>query len=220
MKLRLIYIFTIVVLLLNGIFLVKAQNLPRKQKLQSVEKRKADVIYINCDSVYGNKNYRLVLTPISTDQQNEENYEFVFQLFKMTNRDSIVIYNDTIISTAQEINFADFNGDNVKDILIQNSSDVRSNWTYYLYLVDLVNDTLQKIEGFNEIKNPKYLKKYNLIDNYVNSGKNWTSLYKIKGDTVLDMGVVIYDDQTENSSYQRDLKDAIEKIIKNEKNNR
>ena len=212
MKLRLLYFFTIFFLLLSFDLPLKSQNPTKNSVLQN----KDESIQVNCDSIYKNSDYKIILTPISY-RQNEVNYKFVFKLMKTSNSKPHEIYKDTIFSTVQEIDFQDFNGDGIKDILIQNSSDVRSNWTYNLYLVDLKNNTLKKIKGFNDIKNPKYLKKYNLIDNYVHSGKNWTSLYKIKGDSVVDLGVLIYDNQTENGSYQRELKDAIEKIIKNEK---
>jgi hypothetical protein len=120
----------------------------------------------------------------------------------------------------QKVQFADFNGDNVKDILVQNVSDVRSNQTYYLYLVDTTYGRLTKIKGFEEIKNPDYVSKYNLIDNYVMSGKDRTSFYKIQSDTIKDFDIVIYDDHLDDGIYDRDYKNAIKKILRNEKNNR
>jgi len=52
------------------------------------------------------------------------------------------------------------------------------------------------IKGFEEIKNPSYIPNHNLIDNYVNSGKNWTSFYKIQGDSIKDFDIVVYDYKT------------------------
>jgi hypothetical protein len=117
------------------------------------------------------------------------------------------------------VRFSDFNGDNIKDILIQNISDVRSNPTYYLYLVDTTHDKLTKIRGFEEIKNPSYVSKYNLIDNYVLSGQTWTSFYKIQNDTIKDFDIVIYDDNLGNGNYERDYNKAIKKILTAEKKN-
>jgi hypothetical protein len=87
-------------------------------------------------------------------------------------------------------------------------------------LVDTAHDGLKKIKGFEEIKNPNYLPQYNLIDNYVISGKLWTSFYKIKGDSIKDFDVVVYDDQTDNGDYERDYKKALKLILAKEKNNR
>jgi len=91
-----------------------------------------------------------------------------------------------------------------------------------LYIVDIINDRLLKIKGFEEIKNPNYLFKYDLVDNYVNSGKNWTSFYKIQGDTIKNFDIVIYDGQTdfEDEKYIQDHKKAIKTILRNEKTNR
>lgn len=182
------------------------------------KKDNSKVIEINCDSIYSNQHFQIELKLLNFEAENENKYEF--RLTKKISGQFENIYSDSIYCTVPEINFIDFNNDKIKDILIQNSSDVRSNWTYNLYLVDLKNESLTKVKGFNEIKNPRFMNEYNLIVNYVNSGKNWTSLYKIERDSVLDMGFLIYDDQTENSSYQKELSDAIEKIKKNEKNNR
>ena len=179
------------------------------------KKDNSKVIKINCDSIYSNLHFQIELKLLKSDAENENKYEFRFT--KNINGQFENIYSDSIYCTVPEINFIDFNNDNIKDILIQNSSDARSNWTYNLYLVDLKSESLVKIKGFNEVKNPRFLKENNLIVNYVNSGKNWTSLYKIEKDSVIDMGFLIYDDQTENNSYQKELNDAIEKIKKNEK---
>ncbi len=107
-------------------------------------------------------------------------------------------------------------------ILIQNISDVRSNWTFNLYLVDTINDKLTKVKGFEEIKNPKFLSKYNLIDNYVMSGRNWTSFYKIENNKIKEYDIVIYDGEDKNGkvTYDNDYKKAIKTILTNEKNNR
>ncbi|MFY7845990.1 XAC2610-related protein [Chryseobacterium gambrini] len=114
--------------------------------------------------------------------------------------------------------FQDYNGDGIKDILIQNISDVRSNWTYYLYLMDLKHDRLTKIKNFNQIKNPHYLPEYNLIDNEVMSGRNWTSFYQIRKDTIFDFGYVIYDGEDDNGNtvdFEKEYDKTLSKVLKN-----
>ena len=163
-----------------------------------------------CDTIYKNKDYKIVQQyfPGGIDTVSDNNT--VFQLFSKQE----IIYQDTLFSFTREIDFQDFNGDNIKDILIHNISDFRSNWTYYLLIVDTINNSVKKIKGFEEIKNPNYLPEYNLIGNYVISGENWTSFYEIQNDTIRDFNIVIYDNQYENSTYDEEYKKAITKILK------
>ncbi len=84
--------------------------------------------------------------------------------FKVTNGKKKLIFSDSIYNTVPEIRFDDFNNDNIKDILVQHTSDVRSNRTYYLYLVDLVQDKLTKINDFEEIKKPNNVSEYDFFD--------------------------------------------------------
>jgi hypothetical protein len=186
-------------------------------------KSKFETTEINCDTIYPNKNYKIKITQFDTtiwDYDTIPNSVFVF--YKEFNGQKLKLFSDSIhiMSQHQNVKFSDFNGDNIKDILIQNISDVRSNPTYYLYLVDTIHDKLTKIRGFEEIKNPNYVSKYNLIDNYVLSGQTWTSFYKIQNDTIKDFGIVIYDDNLGNGNYERDYNKAIKKILTTEKNNR
>ena len=187
--------------------LVQGDSLKNSAKaLTPLEKESFEKTEIVCDTVYKNKGYKLTLTHFDTTNEDETIPNTLFTLSKLTNRQYLPIYSDSIFNKNQEIHFADFNNDNVKDILVQNFSDVRSNWTYYLYLVDTAQNKLKKIKGFEEIKNPNYLPQYNLIDNYVMSGQIWTSFYKILGDRVKNFDVVIYDDQTDNGNYDNGYK--------------
>jgi hypothetical protein len=173
-----------------------------------------------CDSIYKDKGYKIVQQYFPDGIATNDNNNTVFQVFLTTKSDKKIIYQDTLYSRTGEIEFKDFNNDGVKDILIQNISDVRSNWTYYLFLVDTFNNRLKKVKGFEEIKNPNYLPNYDLIDNYVNSGQNWTSFYKIKNGSIIDYGIIIYDDQTEGGTYKNEYKQAIQVILEKEQTSR
>ena len=224
MKLFLVVlIFTLTNCSNNSQHSVHVQGDSSKNLLKSLillEKESFKKTEIVCDSVYKNKGYKLTLTLFDTTNEDETIPNTLFTLSKLTNRQYLPIYSDSIFNKVQEIHFVDFNNDNVKDILVKNFSDVRSNWTYYLYLVDTAQNKLKKIKGFEEIKNPNYLPQYNLIDNYVMSGQIWTSFYKILGDSVKDFDIVIYDDQIDNGNYDREYKKAINSILTKNKNNR
>jgi len=176
-------------------------------------------ISINCDTIYKNKNYNLELKSINPIQERNNTAKYVFLITKILNEQtSEIIYKDTILSTTQEVLFIDFNNDGIKDILIQNTSSARSNQTYNLYLVDTIKDEIKKIKGFHKIPNPNYLAEYNLIDNYVLSGINWPSFYKIQSDSIIDYGIVIYDTQSDEGIFEAEYKRSIKEILENEKN--
>lgn len=175
-------------------------------------------VNIDCDSVYPNRGYRITLLGFSKEITEELKPNTVFKLEKLTNGKYKQVFEDSIYCRTREVKFEDFNNDKLKDILVQNYSDVRSNLTYFLYLVDTANDRLKKIKGFEEIKNPHFLPKYNLIDNYVMSGRNWTDFYKIKNDSVVDFNIIVEEPALhQESTYEKDYKKAIRKILSKEK---
>ena len=234
---RKIYFSTIVVLFVllsfTHLSCVKSITETKEEKTQRlVDEVKAPVKYsksnynpeffddIACDSLYPNKKYTISLKGnFENVDDDDHNSEFIF--YQIKDGKKIVIFKDSIfIQLTNVIKFEDFNNDNVKDVLIKNISDLRSNWTYNLYLVDLKKDKLKKIKGFNEIKNPHYLPKYNIIDNEVMSGRIWTSFYQIKGDTIKNFRYEIYRGEDENrnpDTYEEDYKHTLNQILKNKK---
>jgi len=172
----------------------------------------SDTLIIHCDSLYPGMN--CTATHIAMDtlgkDTNPDHKNSVF-IFTKNGRELI---RDTIYSRVQDIVFADYNNDNIKDILVHHHSDVRSNWTHFLYLVDIKKDKLKKINGFEQIKNPTFNSEYNIVENYVNSGRNWTSFYKIISDTVYNYDILIYDGENEDGTYthDEDYKAALKKL--------
>ncbi|MEY2923211.1 MAG: hypothetical protein RL108_1837 [Bacteroidota bacterium] len=215
-------IFLLISLLSINSFCGQAQKTENDNKavnsIDSITETKFKSTEIVCDTIYPNKDYSISLLSFYPMNEDETIPNTLFTISKLTNGKYLPIFSDSIFNSVQEVRFEDFNNDKVKDILVQNYSDVRSNWTYHLYLTDTVKDNFKKIKGFEEIKNPNYLPQYNLIDNYVMSGQIWTSFYKIIGDSIKDFDIVIYDNQTEDGSYERDHKKAIESILRKEKN--
>lgn len=180
-----------------------------------------EVRRINCDSIYNQKGYFVSLEFDPKDESwDETQNNVVFTFSKKINGEEKIIHQEKLFSKFKRIEFIDFNGDGIKDILVENTSDVRSNLTYNLFIVDFKNQKLRKIEGFNDIKNPNYLEKYNLIDCMVMSGRNWTSFYKIEGNKVKDFGYVIEDGEDEKGKdleYDKNYELTLAKILKSEK---
>lgn len=173
---------------------------------------------IQCDSIFPEKGYIITLNIEDTENLfpsgNECNAEFL--MCKTLNDKNEIIYQDSVVSAVGIIEFEDYNGDGIKDVLIQNETSARSNWTHNLYMVSFVNKdlSLKKIKNFNGIPNPRYLPEYDIIDNLVMSGRNWTNFYKIQGDSIYDYNMVIYQgaDENDKDTYDEDYKEAIKKI--------
>ncbi len=172
---------------------------------------------INCDSIYPGKKYELSLIRFDSINTHATAPNTLFSLSAVINGKPSIIISDSIFCRVPDVRFEDFNGDKVKDILLQNFSDVRSNWTYHLYLVDTSQNRLVKIKGFEEIKNPNYLSEYDLIDNMVVSGTLWSGFYKINKDTVIDLNYEIYDHQDETGTYEAEYNRALQRILKKQK---
>jgi hypothetical protein len=174
-----------------------------------------------CDTVFRNKNYKFTLTLFDTVNNFPDQANTIFTFEKLVNGQYKTIFLDTIYCERQEIQFEKFTTNNIKSILVKNNADIRSNWTYYLYRVNTSSDKLKKVKGFEEIKNPNYIAKYDLIDNYVMSGRNWTSFYKIQADTIKHFDIVVYDNQKEldGHTYKNGYGKAIKKITVKKKNN-
>ena len=133
---------------------------------------------------------RLSMTKKFSD--NNPNYHLTIY------KDKKPILEDKIFSKLGEIEFQDFNGDGIKDILVQNISDARSNWTYYLYLYDNKNKLFKKVKGFETIKNPTFNLENKIIESYVVSGKNYMEFYKINNSNVENLNISIFDDDSTN----------------------
>lgn len=203
-----VLLFMCVVILIAGGCLAKRTSAPYSARTPEM------ILETLCDSIYPGKGYKVVIQYFPEGVVDSLDYNnIVFQLFAKEK----LICQDTLFSSYGAVEFGDFSGDNVKDILIRHYADVRSNLHYYLYIVDMSNDKIKKIKGFEEIKNPHYLPEHNLIDNYVMSGRNWTNFYEIRNDTVRDFDMVIHayfeDDPEYECGYDTEYKKTIEKIL-------
>lgn len=179
-----------------------------------------EVIKINCDSVFNKKGYSVSL---EFDPKDEIILNTLFTFSKKINGKEKIIHQEKLHSQFHNVEFIDFNGDGIKDILVENTSDVRSNLTYYLFIIDFKNEKLKKIEGFEEIKNPNYLLQYDLVDCLVMSGRNWTSFYKIEDNKVKDFGYIVKDGEDDDGNdleYDKNYQLTLSKILKSEKEKR
>lgn len=150
---------------------------------------------VNADTIFNNKGFSIELeSTLEEEHENELN-----SILRIKNGDEVV-FTDSIFSSAQELKFIDFNSDGEQDILVQNISDVRSNWTYNLYIVNSQTNSFTKIPEFAEIKNPKL--NNGLIESYISSGTNYYQFYELTEELVVfQHDILLYDDHSD-SSYQ------------------
>lgn len=166
---------------------------------------------IQCDSVYPGKNIRIEYL-----EHEFENNELTATFAIIKNGKNLIF--DSLSTGIYAVKFSDFNGDGIKDVLAHNSSDARSNWTWYLYIASSDLNSFKRIKGFEEIKNPNYLKKYDLIDCLVMSGNNWTSFYAIDNDTIIDFGDIVNmgfnNEKQEYYNYDKDYITSLKRVMK------
>ena len=97
----------------------------------------------------------------NTEQSDPDQYNAVVVLIK---KDGKQVFSDSLYMGRLAFYFEDFNGDGQKDLVMyRHMLASRSNMTYNLYLMDKNRQTLHRVVGFENILNPEYDKKRNLI---------------------------------------------------------
>ncbi|MFN7262083.1 MAG: XAC2610-related protein [Cyclobacteriaceae bacterium] len=177
--------------------------------LQDQQGLHADTLMINCDSVFSEAGYYIQLITVDSLVNNQTNSILVFGQRNKGGQEQIYI--DTLYSKVGQVKFLDFNQDNIKDILVQNESDARSNWTYNLFLTDLESRTLMMVKGFDQIKNPNVNADFEIIESHVNSGTNYIEFYKlVNRDSIFKYDILVYDSMDDSS--EKNYKLALDKI--------
>jgi hypothetical protein len=144
--------------------------------------------------VFNDASYKLTLHVEGNDDGYDDS-NAVLTLVHKVGRKSTVLLRDTLSCQQNNITFGDFNGDGIKDILIFNVWDVRSNETYYLYLVNMQKKKLIRVKGFEEICNPQYQSWDSTIYSYVSAAADYYMTYKINKKN----RVIVVDGPTEDT---------------------
>jgi hypothetical protein len=180
-----------------------------KGDVQRQKSMKVDTVIFNGDSIFNEMGF--IVRLISFDSLLDKEHNSFLDFGKRTKDGLEKNYRDTLYSKVGKIDFADYNNDKIKDILVQNISDVRSNWTYNLYLTDIKNRTLKKVKGFEEIKNPKLNQDLGIIESRVNSGTNYIEFYRLlNNDSIYKYDILVYDSM--DGASEKSYKQAREKM--------
>lgn len=166
-------------------------------------------------TVFGDKSYQLSLR-IFDDNFDYLTNNSTLTLVKVENGKSKIIFTDSLMCMGTKFEMRDFNNDDVKDVLVYSLEDVRSNESYYLYLVDKKNKKLTRVKGFEEIKNPEFDSKNNVITSFAVSGTDYYSFYRINSKNKLinfNKGFDSQHDERDSIRYEKVMRQI--KAIKN-----
>ncbi|WP_231426390.1 hypothetical protein [Pedobacter sp. Leaf250] len=117
--------------------------------------------------------------------------------------DKIIWEEDVFIKIQNDfMEYKDFNGDDINDIQIFSETGARgANSFYFLYLVDAKKKQVIRVKHFEDIVNPEYNKKHDVILGYGFSATNHYSVYKISEDKkVYQIGASFDDDFDANET--------------------
>lgn len=166
-------------------------------------------------NIFNDKTYFLTFKIIH-GQQDADSHLGTLTLKHITNGKTKVLVTDTLDFFMPLLQLKDFNNDKIKDILILNTSSARSVWTHHLYLVDNANHKLIRVKDFEEINNPEYDSKTNIITSTSIYNKISYSFYRIGSDNkIIDLGHGFEGDMTDADKvkYENAIK-SINKISK------
>ncbi|MBS1732660.1 MAG: hypothetical protein JST02_05135 [Bacteroidetes bacterium] len=141
-------------------------------------------------------NYKLRLEIYNAEKINDYDTATNAKITFSRQRDyrTSVLFSDLVFCKAPILKFQDFNNDGVKDILIFFDYDVRSNKMYHLYLLNPKSKELIRVKDFEDIKNPEFNPKKNIVESHVISGRNYYTYYRINNSNkLIDSKKVIYE---------------------------
>jgi len=157
-------------------------------------------------------------TYVVSIKKTEDVAEAEIYFLKQTAQSTKTIWKDkiTINQPKISVNFDDFNGDGLKDLLVFSTTGARgSNEFYHLYLVK--GNNLIRVKNFEDIVNPQYDQQHKVIIAYGYAGTNNYSIFKISADyKAVQIGESFEDDF---DSDKEELNKRIEQLLKKHRQN-
>jgi hypothetical protein len=146
-----------------------------------------NAIYARSVTLFGDTSYKLNLHVIDS---NSLNSTAILTLKKSQGGHTITLYSDSIETmNGGYIQFEDFNNDKIKDLMVFYSDGARANPRYHLYLIYPKSHELIRVKGFEELTNPEFDAKNNIITSLGLSGTDYYSFYRItKRNTLINLG--------------------------------
>jgi hypothetical protein len=172
---------------------------------------------------FADKSYKLSLHIFNTELEtwgDEKNA--ILKFYRVHSGKNQIIFQDSLYCFHQfpHIELHDMNGDKSEDILIFNNTGARANGHYYLYVVDPVRHRLIRVKKFQEVVNPEYNKRYNIIESVALAGTDYYSFYRISSkNKLIDLGhgFEASEGLPDVRIFERKYNAAIKKILKEHK---
>ena len=197
----------------------KTNNKVLKPSLKRVEAKypidTAKAIYYGSLILFNDTAYRL---NIRMDSGDEAKGNAILTLKQIQNGKTLILTKDRIFSqNGGYVQFADFNNDGIKDILVFYSDGARANPRFHLYLINNKLHRLIPVKGFEELTNAEFDSKNNIITSLGLSGTDYYSFYRITSENKLinlghsfEVREAHYDEDGYEAKYDKAIK-AIKK---------
>ena len=165
--------------------------------------------------LFGDSSYVLSLQTFDTTNSSDPEIKNSVLTFSKIEEDNItVFFRDSIFCMHHDIELQDFNNDKIKDVLIFYYSGGRANPSYHLYLTNIKEKKLIRVNGFEELPNPDFDTSKNIITSIALAGTNSYSFYRISSDNTLNN---LGHEYEENHNDSLQYENAIRQIINNNK---
>ncbi|MCO4292019.1 hypothetical protein NF867_03975 [Solitalea sp. MAHUQ-68] len=164
-------------------------------------------------NIFGDKAYFLSFKIIQEKKDDDPHFGTLTLTHKINGKTDVLL-KDTVEFFMPLLQLKDFNNDQTNDILILNTSSTRSVWTHHLYLVDNKNHKLIPVKNFEELYNPEFDSKNNIIISTAIYSKIFYSFYRIGTDNkLINLGHGFEGDMTEadDAKYKNAIKSITEK---------
>lgn len=174
--------------------------------------------YFKKYQLFNDMNYVLTLTTIdTTNSYRKKNPTIIVNLFRNNNNQIDTLINDSLFSrnargadSELNIQFTDFNFDGIKDITLPAGTDPRGNYGLHLYVVNEKGKTIQYVDKFQEIGNPKPDYENQIIQSFVMSGPAFCNFYQID----IDKKLIDLDHYMEFNDLTKNIDSLIQNKIK------
>src|ERR1700743_857378 len=134
------------------------------------------VIYDSALILFNDTAYRL---NIKRDFGDEGKGNVILTLKQTQNGKTLILTKDSLdTQNGGYVQFADFNNDGVKDLLVFYSDGARANPRFHLYLINNKLHRLIPVKGFEELTNAEFDSKSNIITSLGLSGTDYYSFYR------------------------------------------
>ncbi|WP_426669952.1 FG-GAP repeat domain-containing protein [Mucilaginibacter sp. McL0603] len=137
-------------------------------------------IYDSSIILFNDTAYRVNIRVFDREAEGETKANAILILKQTQNGRMLILTKDSIYTrNGGYVQFADFNNDGIKDLLVFYTDGARANPRFHLYLINTKLHRLIPVKGFEELTNAEFDSKNNIIISVGLSGSDYYSFYRI-----------------------------------------